>query len=177
MGSSSTSMKIQPSLCSQLQVKTKLRSLMSNSINQEFSWAMRGTYTCPNAVGQKGLTDWEQGLPAQRKYLPQVCLVPPADTRLGWSGRIALGKSLAPTCLAYEAAQGGVWISQTFVSHCLYTMPQLGTIFPQHRAGEGNSCQSWPSLPTAGLTALPFPPAPENIITKQSYTTSNWNQK
>lgn len=40
-------MKIQPSLCSQLQVKTKLRSLMSNSINQESSWAVRGIYTCP----------------------------------------------------------------------------------------------------------------------------------
>lgn len=44
-------------------------------------------------------------------------------------------------------------------------------------AGEGNSCQSWPSVPTAGLTVLLFPPAPENIITKQSYTTSDWNQK
>lgn len=133
---------------------------------------MRGIYTCPSASGPQGLTAWEWGLSALGKHLPQVCPVPPADTGSGGRGRT--GESPSSNLPSTWRAQGGVGISQAFVPHCLYTMPQLGTTFPQHSPGlereiPVRTSQSWPSVPTA---VLPFPPAPENIITKQSYTKS-----
>lgn len=122
--------------------------------------------------GQKGFfTDWEWVLPAQGKYLPRVCLVQAQG--LGEGAELHWGNSqLQP---AQHMKQLKVqWESHRHLCHAACA-PCHSWAHP--RAGEGNSCQSWPPLPTVGLTVLPFPPAPENIITKQSYTTSKWNQK